>query len=364
MGLLSALRLTGAVVDPPVTRDLLEASAAVAAGSSRVGIRSPWSTGTLAKVMVSKDIFGDSDLGPVARASAMTIPAVVKGVGLVTSSLSQCPWVEYEVDQAVADQPAWLYSTAGQVAPQYRTGFVVEDLVLYGWSVLTVERGADENITAADRLRPDLWEFDEIGNVVVDDQALDPSSYILVKGPTDGILNTGVTTLRAAINLELAWSRAVKSPMAATVIQQVGDDQLDDDEIDDILADWRAARQDPDGAVAFLPSSLKAEALGEITPNLLIEARNAVAVDIARLILTPAVSLDAGAVQTSLTYSNTEVGNGLTLPLYGLKPYADCIGAALSMDSVCKPGRRIALDMTQLMSDAASISRSGTPTKD
>ena len=301
---------------------------------------------------------------PITRAEAMTIPAVVRGISLVTTALSTAPWTEYEADQAVADQPAWLYATSGEISPIYRCQFIVEDLILGGWAVLLVERDTDGNILAADRIRPDLWEFDDVGQVVVGDEALRPEQYILIKGPHDGILLTGRRTLRGALNLENAWQRTVRNPIPATLLKQVGDDVLEDDEIDALLVAWRAARQDPDGAVAFIPANIAVEAIGEVVANVLVEARNAVAVDIARLIGIPGASVEAGAVQTSLTYNNTNIGLGLQLVQQGLTPYANAIAAALSMDNVCAPGRRIAPDMTELLNDAANLSRSGTPTKD
>lgn len=363
MGLRRALRLTGAAeTASSVERYVLEASA-VAQGVARSGIKSPWGEGVLSPA-VYRDIFGVNAVdAPVDRTSALTIPAVAKGLSLVTSALSQCPLRTYEAEAEVESDP-WLYATDGAVAPQYRLAFIVEDLVLNGWSLVIVDRDEADKILSGDRVRPDLWKFDELGNVLIGDEIVDPATYILIKGPHDGILNTGRRTLRAAINLENAWIRTVRNPIPATVLQQVGDDELEDDEIDDLLSDWRAARQDPDGAVAYIPANIKVEALGSVIADVLVEARNASAVDIARLIGVPAVSLDAGAVQSSLTYSNQEVANGLTLPLYGLAPYANAIGAALSMDNVVAPGRRIALDMTQLMADAATISRSGAPTKD
>jgi phage portal protein BeeE len=359
MGIMRALRLTGAVMDPPVSRAALEASAATVTH----GIRSPWVTGSLTP-LVWRDIFGAGDAGPVARDQAMRVPALVRAVSLVTSTLARCPWVEYQGEVEVTDQPAWLYATDGPIAPQYRAQFVAEDLILGGWCVLQVERDSDGNILSAVRVRPDLWQFDDVGNVVIDDKTMDPSEVIVIKGPHDGLLITGADALRGAINLERAWQRVVRNPLPFTVIKQTNDDILDDDEIDDLLKAWRDARQDPDGAVAYLPNGLDVQGLGQIIADVLVEARNASAVDIARLVGVPAVSIDAGPVESSLTYSNQETANGQTLPLYGIAPYADAIAAALSMDSVCPPGHRIAPDMTQVLNDAASLSRSGTPVKD
>lgn len=339
----------------------------IASLATRSGIRSPMAgPGALTTVPWREFYAGDSDALPVGRADALTIPAVVRGMTQVTSALASCPWVKYAGDVEAATQPAWLYSTAGDVAPQYRTAFVVEDLILYGWSLLDLKRDGRGMITAAVRRRPDLWEFDEDGNVVdaESQDILGPRSYALVKGPHDGILSTGARTLRGAIALEQAWTKAVRNPTPIQILQQVNDDQLEEDEIADLLTAWVTARQGADGTVAYLPAGIELKTPGAVSPELLVAARNAVAVDVARLIGLPSAAVDAGAVQTSLTYTNTSVGVGLQLVTQGFKPYADAIGAALSLDTVTDRGSRIALDMSQLLADAATLSPSGTPTKD
>lgn len=352
MGLRRALRLTEAVDTAPAM------AASLPAGNSRVGIRSPWATTALSPV-IWKDIFQASGVdAPVDRASALAIPAVAKGIGLITSSLSQCPLTVWKGD-AQQPTPRWMVSTDGAVAPQYRLAFILEDLALYGWSLLMVDRNPAGRIQSCDRVRPDLWSFDEMGNVTIGTDIVDPILYILIKAHHDGLLISGARTLRAAINLELAWAKAVKNPLPATVLQQVGDDVLEDDEIDDLLLDWRLARQDPDGTVAFVPSNIKVEALGNIAPDLLVEGRNAVAIDIARHLGLPSSALDAGAVQTSLTYSNTSIGQGFVLVQQGLAPYAADINAALSMDNVVPSGQRTVLDISSLLADAANISGTG-----
>lgn len=360
MGLRTALRINGAARP---AAPVLEAAASAGSGIATSGIRTPFGTSSTLSQVVWSDIFGSTTSGPVLRADALSVPAVTKGVTLVTSALSSCPLKVYE-GAAEVEAPRWMYATDGAVAPQYRMAFIVEDLVLGGWSVLIVDRDTDGNILSADRVRPDLWQFDDIGNVVIGNEIADPKTIILIKGPHDGILTTGARTLRAAINLENAWIRTVKNPLPAVLLKQVGDDVLEDDEIDGLLSAWRLARQDPDGAVAYIPSNIAVEALGEIVANVLVEARNASAIDIARLIGVPASAVDAGAVTSSLTYNNTNVGVGLVLAQQGYKPYADAIAAALSMDNVVPAGQRTALDMTELLADAANISRSGSPTKD
>jgi hypothetical protein len=355
--------LTSATPTPSTPR---RATAARARPRFASGIRSPWSAPSGLADVVWQDWFtADGDVVPINRQTALTIPAVVRGVQQVTAPLMACPWVQYEGDTASVNQPTWLYATDSEVAPQYRTGFVAEDLVLHGWSVLLIGKDGRGAINAVDRLSPALWAFDGDGNVTdADGQPLEAGTYALIKGPHDGILTTGARTLRGAIALETAWTKAVRNPQPTTILQQTTDDTLEDEEVDSLLEDWRVARQDPEGTVAFIPYGIEASFPGETVTELLVQARNAAAVDIARLIGIPAAAVDAGAVQTSLTYTNTSVGVGLQLAQQGVKPYADAIGAGLSLDTVTPKGTRIALDMTQLFADAATISPSGTPTKD
>lgn len=333
---------------------------------TRVGIRSPWSTGQLASIPWREWFAGSTDL-PVNRADAMTIPAVVRGIEQVTAALASCPWVKYVGDAPARSQPRWLWATDHPpMSPYYRTGMVVEDLILSGWCVLDIGKDARGAVNSVERRDPDTWTFGEGGTVDDEDGTPIPwADIVLVKGPTDGLLNTGLVTLRGALDLERAWTRAVKNPTPTQVLHGVDDSEPDDDEIDALLDQWRAARNDPDGMVAYLPQRINLETPAtSYDANLLIAARNAVTVDIARLIGLPGASVDAGAVQQSLTYTNTSVGVGLQLVNQGFKPYADCLGAALSLDNVTDSGSRIALDMTQLFADAATLSPSGTPTQD
>lgn len=365
MGRLRVLPGARAAASLPAVQ--LEAAAKIATlpGSSRSGIKSPMGTGQLQTIPWREWYAGDADALPVGRADALTIPAVTRAVAQVTGAVAACPWVRYIDADPTPSQPTWLYATSGDVHPAYRAAFVAEDLVLGGWSLISLSRNGRGEITDGLRVRPDLWTFDEAGDVLdADDQPMDPKTYALIKGPHDGILRTGARTLRGAIALENAWTKAVRNPVPITILQNVTDDQLEDDEITDLLESWVAARANPDGATAYLPAGVELRTPGALSPELLVQARNAVAVDVARLVGIPSAAVDAGAVQQSLTYTNTSVGVGLQLVTQGVKPYLDAIGAGLSMDNVTAPGSRIAPDMTQLLADAATLSPSGTPAKD
>lgn len=318
----------------------------VGPGPSGTALASPWSTGTLTTI-VWADVIGDAaaDFLPIDRALALSVPACARAVGIVTGALSRLPLQAFRGTEEI-DTPTWAYSTAGQLHPGQRMRHTVEDLILAGWSLWKRTNGADRTITAMDWLPPHLWMFDSEGRICDDvGQPFEADEVCLFEGPHDGILSTGKRTLRGAISIERAWTKAAKNPTPTTLIHAVDDTPRTDAEVKQLLTDWRTARSDPEGAVAYLPASLALETPGQAVDAEVLEgARNAAAVDIARLVGLPSVSIDAGPPLSSLTYTNVQAVSGVQAPLIGLQAYADAISWRLSMDDITPRGTRIVLD--------------------
>lgn len=322
---------------------------------ARYGIVSPWSTGDLSNYAPWADLFPDATfLGPVTRGEALSVPAMAKACLLVTAQIGRLPLRTYR-DNAEIDSPPWAYSTAGTLHPGQRMSFTILDLILDGWSLWALERGTTGAVLAAEWVQSGLWSFDADGFVVNQDgQRIPADRACLFRGPHDGVLTIGAATIRGARDLEAAWMKAARNPIPATVLHNTTDDELTPGEITELLSAWRSARRDPDGALAYLPAAVTLEAVGEIVPTVLVEARNAVAVDIARLVGVPAVALDAGPLQTSLTYQNSAAITGTQLPLYGLTPYVDAVSWRLSLDDITPRGNRMALDMSSILATTAT----------
>jgi len=351
--------LSGIKLAADVSRHLhaSDARAPVAPESwrARYGIVSPWSTGELADYAPWADLFPDATwLGPVTRAEALSVPAMAKACLLVTAQIGRLPLRTYR-DAAEIPAPTWAYSTAGQLHPGQRMSFTILDLILDGWSLWALERSpANGAVLAAEWMPYTSWDFDADGFVVnADGQKIPADRACLFRGPHDGVLTLGAATIRGARDLESAWIKAARNPIPATVLHNTTDDELTASEISELLTAWRNARRDPDGALAYLPAAVTLEEHGELVPTVLVEARNAVAVDIARLVGVPAVALDAGLLQTSLTYQNSAAITGTQLPLYGLTPYADAVSWRLSMDDITPRGTRTALDMSSVLAAVA-----------
>lgn len=338
MGLRTALRLVQAAEE-------LQGDSPDPMHRTAVGIRSPWGVGDLTRIVVA-DIFGTAAV-PVTRGEAMAVPAMARARHLLTGTLAGAPLRAYRGAAELPDQPPWLYRTDGPTSPWHRMLWTVDDLLFSGWSLWAVARGADGAVLDAARVPTERWSFDDQGRVRYDDDVLDPSTVLLIPGPHEGLLTFAANTLRAARRLEDAVASRAANPVPVTELHDTDDAPLEAEEVDELLADWRAARSDPDGAVAYTPARIELRTHGDAAGDLLVQARNASAIDVARHAGIPAAMVDASNVNSTLTYETLQ-GRNLEFADYALALYAGAISARLSLDDVVPRGVRVALDLSQL----------------
>jgi hypothetical protein len=312
---------------------------------------SPWSSGSLAKVVWS-DIFG-ADRVPVTRAECMQIPAASKARHLVCGTISRFPLKAYrgEAELTPRSQPAWLYRTDTAVPPQTRMLWTLDDLYHGGWALWAVNRGASTDgrmgpILDAMRVPPEWWEIDDDLRIYVHGQPATQESVILFNGPFEGLIEAGAHTIRAAQNLERAWAKRVRQPIPATELHQTTDDELDEDEINALVDDW-GSMLDAGGGVAYSPSTIQVITHGETVMDLFVEGRNAVTLDIARLVNVPAPMLDASLATASLQYSTKGDSRNDFVDLT-LHFWMNPIEARLSMDDVVPRGQSVRFDLANL----------------
>lgn len=307
-------------------------------------LTSPWSTGSLQSVVLS-DIFGSDNL-PVTRAECMAIPAVSRARHLIAGTLSRYPLARYRGDREMSAEP-WMYRTNGAVAPQLRMLWTLDDLIFGGWSLWAVERGSEGQILDASRVPPEWWEITPDNVILVNGAPVTAESCILFSGPFEGLVEAGAHTVRAAQNLERAWAKRVRQPIPATELHQTTDDVLEDDEIDDLVDSW-GSMLDTGGGVAYSPNSIEVRTHGEAKTDLFIEGRNAVTLDIARLLNVPAMMLDASMATSSLQYVTAVDGRNSFID-QTLAFWTTPIEARLSMDDVVPRGQRVAFDLSGLV---------------
>lgn len=326
-------------------RDAFHLTARVAAGTVAPTrqIASPWSNPSNLSRIVLADILGlDSKIAT--RADAMRVPAIVKGRALIAGTLSRFPLAKFEGDARVPSDE-WMFRTSTAQSPQQRMLWTLDDLVFTGSSLWAVDRADDGSILDAIRVLPEEWELDADLRIKVRTETVSPEQVILIEGPQDGLLDIGAAAIGAAHSMRRAWQQRVASPIPLVELHDTEDIAMEDEEIDDLLAQWEESRKV--GGTAYTPSRVEVKVHGDTKTDLFIEGRNAERLDVANLLNLPGSILDGSTATASLTYS-TQEGTRTEFVDYCLSYWATAIEARLSLDDVVDPGARVAFDLTWL----------------
>lgn len=354
MGLRRALKLVdgSAALQPetPAVVDLLT--------DHDFDIASPWTDRSNLQTIVWADIFDQAGLG-LTRTEAMSVPAIAKARHVVAPKVAETPLRAFRYDKAtdtdtelVGDAfPGWVTRTDDGVSPWHRMLWTTDDLIFTGWSLWAANRGSEGQLLTASRIAPARWKFDDQGRVLIDNSETPAPAdkVILIPGPHEGILTFGRTTVRHARQLLAAAAVAGQTPTAHLELHNTGED-LTDPEIDSLLERWGKARRGENGGVGYTSRTLELKEHGAIDAQLLVEGRNAAAVDCARIVGVAAGMIDATTPKSSLNYE-TQQGRGLEHTEYGVKPYMDAIAARLSLDDVVPRGQRVRFDIAEDLGD-------------
>jgi hypothetical protein len=313
-----------------------------AAAPHNIPVGSPWAPGDLHRI-VTADIFGLTEL-PITREVAIGIPAVARARHLLVGAIAQLPLRAVDANNALLpEQPSWLSRTDDGISPWHRMAWSIDDVFFGGWSLWVGDYGARDVLLNATRIPPADWSFDADGTVLIGNEPpADPETLILIPGPGEGLLIQAHATIRAAIDQEVYWQHRARTPIPVTELHQTIDDQITPEEVREMLAAYAAARRDPDGALTWTPFNVELRVHGEGSTDLLIEARNAVAVDIASHTGLPAAALNASLSTATLTYSTQETAQGEVSSAARL--YSQPIEGRLSQDDVVPRGTRVAFD--------------------
>lgn len=320
-----------------------------------------WGSGAQLQSIVWADVNG-TDYAPLTRAAAMAVPAVARLRHLLCSIIAPLPLVQMTGDVPDVNQPLWMTRTDGTLSPYHRMLWTVDDCLFYGWSLWAGKRGATTDgagLLECARVPFDDWSTDTEGFITVGGQRVFADQAILIPGPHGGLLNDSATIIRlAGDNLQAAAS-AARNPNPNVNLHYEGDDPNFDPS--ELIKVWSDARRGLNGGVGYTNKWVTASVLGSHLDKLLIEGRNADAVDVARAGSVPAASLDATNAGASLTYETTQ-GRNQELLDYGAKFYMDAITARLSQDDCVTRGKRTGFDTTAFTS--LTPSPTGGPTNE
>jgi HK97 family phage portal protein len=281
------------------------------------------------------EVEGSAEL-PVSRDLALSVPAVHRGVSLLSTTVAGLPLSRVDaqgrrVDLGWLDQPEpgrSRYATFSDLATD-----LLLDGVGYLWvrdrhSTGAPKRGACEYVAIP---RISVTHVDGTVQVRVDGRPVDRSDIIAFPGWHKGIRVHGARIIRTAIALEAAARRYADTPMPAQILVNNSGYELTDTEIDDLIAAYKKSRNSE--AVGYVNAGVTAQSVGFDAAQLqLVEARAFTNSQLANLLGVPS-HLIAGASSMSgsnLTYQNVTQENRAFVD-YGLKPLIRAIESRLSM---------------------------------
>ena len=322
-------------------RDALALPAAAAAPP----LESPWASPNHLLPVLVDDRVADTN---VTRSTAMRVPAAARARRLIAGSIARMPLVA-TVDGIPLDrQPLFLSRTDGPVSPFHRMVWTIDDMLFYGWSLWAVRRDVDGRVVQADRVPYADWDIDANGAVLYGGRQVDESEVCLIPSIDEGVLTTAADAIRHAASLNKAAARAANTPTANIELHQTGGVALNNEEIKALVESWAAARRGDNGGVSYTNQSIEVREHGSFDAHLLVDGRNAAAVDVARAMGIPASMLDAQLPHASMTYRNADnLRNGEFLD-HCLAPLMAAVAARLGMDDMVPRGVAVEFDTRSL----------------
>lgn len=295
----------------------------------------------------------------ISRESAMQVPAVARARNMICNTISSLPLELWNSAGDKMPKPGWM-NQPDKVTPRAVTlAWLVDSILFYGVGYLQVtavyaQDGRPMNFTWIDSRRV-MFNMNSIGTQVtqysVDGYPVPDSgvgSLITFQGTDEGVINRAGQTISAALALETAAYNMAKDPAPLVTLKNTGVD-LTSDQISDLLAAWKTARQSK--STAYLNSSVDAKPFGFNAEEMqLVQARQYVASEIARFMNVPAwiVNADSG---TSMTYSNVvENRKEFVAALRGL---ISAIEDRLSMDDITAMGNYVRFSLDAFLREDA-----------
>jgi HK97 family phage portal protein len=251
----------------------------------------------------------------VSREDALSVPALQRCRNLLAGTIGAIPLELYKKStNEELGSPAWLEQPTYSQPRSVTIAYTVESLLLYGqsfWKVVEVyqEDGRPSRFEwiANNRVTITLDSTNTfVKSYAVDGMTLPMDglgSLVTFQSLLPGILNTGIQTIRAAIDIQKAAAISASQPMPTGIIRNNGAD-LDPKEVSGLLAAFRQARNNR--STAYLTSTLEYVPVSFSPKDMMYnEAIQNLATEIARLCNVPAIYLSADQ-NSSYTYNNVQ----------------------------------------------------------
>lgn len=328
-------------------------------------IASPWSSSSLERI-IAEDVFG-SNLPSNTRAAAVRIPTVKRARNLVVSAIQDLPMFLLRRGQRLpalddaagwealyAQTPAWMYRCTDGSNPQERLAWTVDDLMFYEWSCWWRVNGTDGFPIDAGRVNQADWRINDDNQVELYGTPVRDDEVIVFRAHgAGGILADGRDVLDDARTLYRNVRERLANPVPVTELHQTTGKRLTKEERTELIAGHIEARRRGDG-IGYTSPEIEMKTHGSDTDaTLMVDARNAMSVDLARLVGISAGMVDATAPKASLNYE-TKQGRNEEFSDRDLDQWITPIVSRLSMDDVVPIGSRTVLDRRDLTGPVSS----------
>jgi hypothetical protein len=312
-----------------------------ATGFTQTNVTGLFSPSTLA-LAIFPDV--DTSLFPVDAATALTVPAVQRGIQIFSSVGSRLPLTATN-DGAAYDLPC-LTHTQGVITPAKRQAGIIQDLVFYNHALIQVERDGAGMVINFSHVPATHWSLDGKGNILVNGKVVNANDYVYVPSIMPaGLLETARDSIRQYRNITQTINNRTAAPEPVVMIKESSDLKPTVEEVDDMLDQLTDSLQNKRGGIVYVPFGLDIVGFGstDSANSLMLEARNAIRVDVSNFMGISADMLDGSGGGNSQVYSNS-VDSRNELAELSLKTWTEPLADRLSQDDCTPQGVKVSVD--------------------
>lgn len=286
------------------------------------------------------------------RAEAMSVPTINRAVSIIQTIGSLPMHVRNEgTGMKVEPQPRVINQPDPRIAGSVFWSWIVSDLFFHPTAyAYATERYADTGrIRAMERIAPERVTIQtnaqgtEITAYMIDGKYIDSNNLVVFAGCSEGLLSRAGRTIKAAAALEAAALDFALNPSPQMVLSSNGT-SLPSDRVGKLK---QALLSRTKKAFLFLNADVKLDAFGYDPKNLqLNEARNYVALELARATGIPAYFVDAQ--QSTFTYSNA-LDKRRDLIDFAFRNYLSIIEQRMSFQDFVPAGQTVRFDLDDFL---------------
>jgi hypothetical protein len=286
------------------------------------------------------------------REAAMSLPTIARARDLLVSAVSSLPFGLWKLTWDSATEstverqipPAgWMGRPDPSKTRQHILAWTADDLIFWQRAYWRVNaRYADTYPAAFERMPAAEVTVDLGGQVRWNGGKVEAADVVEFLSPNDSLLTIGWRAITTALELDDAARRFAGTDVPAGWLQQVSGEPMSGAELADLASDFEAARRLRTTAALNTDVNYH-EGTSDPTRLQLVEARQHQAVELARLMDTPAYLVNAPA-GTGMTYLNAQQAKADLID-FGALPIIGCIEQTLGGPNVVPNGQAVRLDL-------------------